>query len=227
MQFYINSMLIVFTIVVTNIFISIKKILSEKRMNKVLIECIVCKDCIIDEFTKIRHEYNNILQTLTCFIEEEDLEGLKDYKRKLLEKTHLLNSNSITQLIKIKDINILRSVSKLLLKAKEEGVVLIITIYNDITNQSLYKDQYYYVLKECLIHAYQSGVKETMVIHLKISSNDKGLSFIFDNVSNVESFKLISSSMKSRKYIMDNNIFLNTLYKNDHFIQEMLISFYH
>jgi hypothetical protein len=60
------------------------------------------KGLIIDEYSKIRHEYNNIAQMVINMIEAEDLNLLTEYKDTMLEKIHTLNSNSIAQLGKIK-----------------------------------------------------------------------------------------------------------------------------
>jgi len=217
--------LLVLMLLGTCLIICITKIRHIKDINKALMEGIDCKDGIINEFTKIRHGYNNILQTVTCLIEEENLDGLKEYKSRFLNTTQLLNSNSLTQLAKIKDINILRSVYKLLLNAKEKGVVLEITIYNDIVNQSLNKDGFYYALKDCLTNAYQSGAKEAKRINLKISSKDNGLCINFENESHVESRKLFLQTLKARKYYTNNNIIYNKFYQESRFIQEILISF--
>ena len=216
--------LFAFIILVSCLIITITKIWHIKSMNKELLEGIVCKDGIINEFTKIRHEYNNILQTITCLIEEEDLDGLKTCKSEYLNKAHLLNSNSIAQMAKIKDINILQSVYKLLLNAKEDSVILKITVYNEIVNQRLNSDEIYYILKECLINAYQSGAKDTMLINLKISSNDNGLCFKLESESNIETRDFFSLTMKARKNYMMNNIIFNTFYENALFIQEIIIS---
>ena len=217
--------LFAFIILVSCLIITITKTWHIKSMNKELLEGIVCKDGIINEFTKIRHEYNNILQTITCLIEEEDLDGLKTCKSEYLNKAHLLNSNSIAQMAKIKDINILQSVYKLLLNAKEDSVILKITVYNEIVNQRLNSDEIYYILKECLINAYQSGAKDTMLINLKISSNDNGLCFDFENESHVESRKLFSQTLENRKNHANNKAIFNTFYQDTSFKQEILISF--
>ncbi|SEW13998.1 hypothetical protein [[Clostridium] fimetarium] len=224
LQISIGIIFLIMIILVACLIVSINKLSHFKKKNCELLEGIDCKDGVINEFTKIRHEYNNMLQTITCLIEEEDLDGLKECKSEFLNKARLLNSNSITQMVKIKDINILRLIYKLILNAKEEGVVLIITIFNDIANQNLNADEIYYALKDCLINVYQSGAKQAMLINLKISSSDSGLCFKLENESNIESRELFSQTMKARKNYTKNNIIFNTFYENTLFIQEIIIS---
>jgi len=161
-------------------------------------------------------------------IEEKDLDGLNEYKGKYMNKSRLLNSNSITQMVKIKDINILRAVYKLFLKAKEEGAVLIITIYNDIA-QNQKKDEIYEVLNGCLINAFQLSKEKAKLIDLKISSNENGLCFNFENETSIESdaeFKRrFPHSMKVKNNNRNTNVIYNKFYQNARFIQEIFIPF--
>ena len=234
MQYYINTfvnglpILMLSVIIAMGLFfiISRAKILQEKRLNKELLECIECKDAILEEFKKMRHDYNNILQTLTFFIENEDLEGLKMYQSKLLEKTHLLNNNNLAQLVKIKDKNTLRTVYQLFRDAKEAGIALNLTIYNDINDIGSYKAERYNVLQEYLKYAYDTAVKEAVEIDLKISANNTGLRFYFENCSGALPETLLSKPIKSQRKVKDcKDIFFNTFLQNNHRIQEIMVSF--
>lgn len=233
MQYYLNvflkglPVLALLFFVISTIFLIIShaKIVKEKRLNKELLEYINCKDEVLEEFKKIRHDYNNMLQTLTCFIEEEDMNGLNEYKSKLLQKTHLLNKNSLTQMAKIKDKSILRTVYKLFLKSKENGITLNLTIYNDITEISSYKAELYYLLQNYLNHAYELAVNSAMKINLKISANDMGLNFCFECTSSAKS-EVTSKPIKFEKSpIKGKNIFYNTSIQNEQLIQEILVNF--
>lgn len=87
--FSILILLIIFLIV--SIFvIVIKKNKAEVQLQ----ESLKFKDQIIKEYQKIRHDYNNMLQSFICFIEQEDLELLKTYKEEVLAKTYILNRNN-------------------------------------------------------------------------------------------------------------------------------------
>lgn len=219
-------MLVAFIITGIWLIICRRKILHEKRLNKEFIECIECKDAVLEEFKKIRHEYNNILQTLTFFIEEEDMDGLTEYKSKLMEKTHLLNKNNLAQLAKIKDKSMLRMVYKLFMNAKEARITLNLTIYNDIGKKSVYKTEFYDVLQAYLEHAYKSAVKEATEIHLKISETDKGLRFCFENfwiIKPEHNTPILAKSMRNIK--TDKNIFFNTFLQEALLMQEIMIPF--
>jgi len=232
MQYSVKSIInmlpgiLLFLLIITIVFLLLCmiKILLTKRINTELLDGIACKDSILKEYSKIRHEYNNILQTLTFYIDEEDLEGLKEYKGILLEKTHSINCNSITPLAKIKDIRILSAVYTLYLEAEEQGIHLNITIYNDIPSQKLYPKDLSSVLSECLQHAYQTGARDALQIDFKISSNDNGLYFNFEHIFLEESRKHLLETKESKKNKRNKNIVKNTSLQKEHMIQEVFIS---
>ncbi|MHB8062877.1 MAG: hypothetical protein ACYDG2_09630 [Ruminiclostridium sp.] len=234
MQYYLNMfymglpglMLLAFIITAIFLIINCAKFSRERRLNKELVECIACKDDVLEEFKKIRHEYNNLLQTITSFIEAEDWEGLKEYKSILLEKTHLLNRNKLTQLVKIKDKSILVIVHELFMKTEEAKIALNITIYNDIADTNSHNIEFYNILLDYIKQAYELAVKEAEEINLKISSNDNGLRLCFENQISVNSQIFTSILTKSKKHPkIGKHIFFNTFLQNDNLIQEILVTF--
>lgn len=228
MQYYVNIFLkvlpglLLLVCVIMGIFLIISraKILQQKRLNKELVECMECNNEMLEEFKKIRHEYNNMLQTIICFIEEEDWDGLNEYKSKLLEKTYLLNKNNLVQLVKIKNKSILLMIYKLFIDAKEAGITLNLTIYDNIANIGLFNAEPYTVMQGYLKYAYKSAIKEAVEINLKISANDMGLSFCFENSLSIKPEFFTSKPIKSEK-----NIYFNTYLQNNHLIQEILFPF--
>lgn len=188
-------------------------------------ENIICKDEILKEFKKIRHEYNNMLQGIVSFIEEEEWEELKKYKDKVMEKTQLLNNNNFTQLVKIKDKSILNLVYKLLMKAKEADITINLTIYNDIYDISSYGIEFCKALNEYLNYAYEVAIKDVEKVNFKISSNEQGLRFVFETTFFIKSDNVISTLSQNKMTLkLCKNIFFNTLIENDCLIQEILVS---
>lgn len=187
-------------------------------------ENMACKDEILKEYKGIRHEYNNMLQSIICLIEEEEWEELKNYKDKLLEKTKVLNRNNLTQLVKLKNKTILNLVYKLLIKDKEAGVTIYLTIYNDIDDINFYGVKVYKVLEEYLNCAYEVATLEGMQVDLKISGNKEGIRFAFENTYSAKGFNNISELNKTKRKFKAKNIFFNTSIETDMLIQEILIS---
>jgi two-component system sensor histidine kinase AgrC len=213
--------LIIVSLMVSIIVILVKKNKCETEVR----ESLKFKDDIIKEYQKIRHDYNNMLQSLICFIEEEDLEGLKDYKEKVLAKTYLLNRNNLTQMIKLQNKSVFTIVYKLLMNAKKSGVVINLTICNDIKDIHSYDINFNKVLHNYINCVYEEAAKYEQEINLKINANEQGFRFVFENQicsrndninSNLYKTKIKNKSIK--------NVFLNTFMQEDKLIQEILIT---
>jgi len=136
---------------------------------------IACKDDMLKEFKKIQHEYNNMLQHIVCFIEAEDWEVLKEYKHQMLKKAQVLNSNNLTQLVKIKNIRILNLVYALLIQANAQETTINLTIYTDIDNTNSYKPKSYKSLEHSINNAYEAAMLAGAPINLKITGNKEGI----------------------------------------------------
>lgn len=188
----------------------------ERLLNNELLECLDCKDTVLDEFREIRHEYNNMLHTMNCLIEEEAWGELEEYQDRLMERAHLLNNNSLSQLARIKDRNILVTLHKFLVTAEKDGKTLNLYICNDIADTGFFKAELCIGLQESMKHAYASAAKGAGEIDLRISSNDDGLQFCFESSNDTE----LGARSKHFK-----NIFYNTLQRNGRFIQEILVSY--
>ncbi len=189
---------------------------AERLLNDELLECLDCKDKVLDEFRKVRHEYNNMLHTVNCLIEEEAWEELEEYQGKLMGRTHLLNNNKLSQLARIKNRSILVTIYKLLVTAEKDGKAIDLSICNDIADFGFIKAELYTGLQESLKHAYTSAVREAGEFGLKISSNADGMQFCFESGNYTE------PETQSKHF---KNIFYNTLQRNGRLIQEILVSF--
>ena len=195
-----------------------------KSFDLELKENLACKDEILKEYKQIRHEYNNMLQSILCFIEEEDWIGLKEYKSKLLEKTKILNGNNLTQLVRLKNKSILSLVYKLLMRGKESGITIDLTIYNDIDDIDPYEIKSYKVLEEYLNFAYEVAAQVGGKVNLKISGNNEGIRFAFENAYSIKDYNNISELIKTKRKLKSQNVFFNTFIETDGLIQEILIS---
>lgn len=194
-----------------------------KNTNLVIKENMDCKDAILKEYKEIRHQYNNMLQSILCFIEEEDWESLKNYKDKLLEKTQVLNSRNLTQLVRIKNGTILNLIYKLLMYGKKAGTTIHLKIYNDIDDINSYEIQVYRTLEEYLYNAYEMSSHVGGPVNLKISGNNKGIRFVFENSYVIKGTNSLELNKTKRK-VKSKNIFFNTFIETDKIIQEILIT---
>ncbi len=199
---------------------------GSKRYREIqLQENINIKDNIIRELQKIRHEYNNMLQSFIGFIEAEDMETLKEYKAVVLEKTAELNTNSFTQLTKINNTSILGIIYELLIKGKNAEVNIKLTINNIIEEIDSLSAGFYEVLYNYINNAYSSAIQHSTYIKLKIISSDKGIRFVFENTVDYRIDKnTLTMEKNTRKHKFASNIFFNTFICENNMVQEIIIS---
>lgn len=195
--------------------------LRNQKLNKEYRDSLICKDEILKEFKRIRHDYNNMLQGLVGIIEEEDWEGLVDYKSRMLEKAHQLNKNNLTQLVRIKNNSILIMVYRLLVEAQKSGIIINLKIYSDIEDLHQYRKNLIKALPTYLQYAYDVAAMSTGIVNLKISANQQGLRFVFESEAHHEKAAAFKTKIP---HSLHKNIFFNTFIQNDQLIQEILLS---
>jgi hypothetical protein len=186
---------------------------------------IFIRNSIIDEFSKIRHDYNNIFQTVINLIEAEDLEELIKNKSTLLKKTDVCNHNSITQLGKLKAETILNTVHRLYINTIKDDIILQIKVYNHIKREFPREEELYPLLKECLRLASSVTDQENPVISLEIMENDKGQLFRFECRNSKAKENVIPNIEGLEKLKMRDIITYNTHLINQNYIQELMICY--
>jgi sensor histidine kinase regulating citrate/malate metabolism len=198
-------------------------LLRRKRLELELLQILVYKDEIMKECKQIRHEYNNMLQTIIGLVEEDDLESLKLYKEKILVTTNKINKNNFAQLVKISDKYLFSIIYKLIVISENRGIILNLTIYNDI-DDNIINISYLRKLSKYINYAYELAVKDEKEINLKISKQAEGFSFIFTNSIHNDPKDIISYLNTTKKALKPNKkIIFNTLIENDLLIQEILL----
>jgi hypothetical protein len=183
----------------------------------------IIKDLILGEYARMRHDYNNMLQTLTNLIEEEDITALKEYQTKLFEKAQAFHNNNILQLEKLRNLSILNTIYRLYMESAKSGITLNIAISGKVEQHYPYEDDLYPILIECLNTVYSSQSDTDLLTTLELRESQRGLiiSFItqielYPNNSKPYDFKYIHP--KSRKRLSYNIIIKDNIY-----IQEILI----
>ncbi|WP_242954827.1 sensor histidine kinase [Clostridium massiliodielmoense] len=195
---------------------------------------------LIDDISKFKHDYNNIIFMMNGYLENEDYNGLKECFKK----------NVFTQ-EKYYDISKLKLISnagiKGLLSAKISRMIhnnlkVNIDIINNITNIYIDELDLCRILGIILDNAFEASINsEKKLINISLSQDtDYGLSIIILNSYsgtniNINSIykKGYSSKGNTRgiglynvKCILDEkypNVLLNTYTKNDIFIQDIYI----
>jgi hypothetical protein len=197
--------------------------LKEKKINSFHDECDKYKDQITEEQRKIRHEYNNILQTIICYIEEEDIELLKDYKDSIVRNIHEINANNLIQLARVKDLNLLMMIFNMMEKAIKAGIKLNLTVFCDINQKSYWKIKKDTEFDKYFWHTYEIAAKDNNEIWLSLNLNENGFCFTLKSKINVSTDRLtceINDSYKSSK--KKKSVFYNTSIQDNYLVQEIV-----
>lgn len=186
----------------------------------------IYKDVIIDEFRKIRHEYNNIIQRMVCLIEEEDWDDLKEYKNELLVKVQKMNGNNLLQMARIKCTGILRVLYDFLTYADEAAIPLSIIVYDEIGGNCPKVAEFCTVLHEFFLCACAEAVENMGGITLKISAGKQGFRFTFESRLPGKIDKLAPAPFTIRiPHRIQKCIFFNSFIQDDCLIRELIFSF--
>lgn len=197
--------------------------IRSRKLEKLQQEGILCKDLVLDEYARMRHDYNNMLQTLTNLIEEEDITALKEYQPILHEQAQYFHKNSILQFEKVRNLFILNALYQLSLEAAKSGYMLNIMITGKIEQHYPYEDELHPLFAECMNSVYSSKSDAELKITLGLRESQEGLyiSFVSKQEPCLKNFKfdaLTSLPPHIRKIFI-----YNTFIKDNCFIQEILI----
>lgn len=204
---------------------TIIKVWDFKRKYNLLISSNECKDRIIEENRKIRHEYNNMLQTLICYIEEGDINQLNQYKTELLKNVQSFNQNNIVQLSRISDTFIMTSVFELLVHAQTNNNTLNLTVYEDILRKYQLQDTFNIELPEYLQCAYECAAKINSTTNVKVNFSEFGVNFSFESLSETGKDDIITIDTNKIMTKRCKNIFYNTFLKDSKIVQEVILSY--
>ncbi len=181
------------------------------------------REKIIQEESKTRHEYNNLFQTVVNLIEAEEMEELIGYKSTLLKKVHLLSSNSMLQLGKIKSESVLQGLYQLYQTTQNMQINLNITVYNEITWECPYEMELYSVLEECIKSAIIMAESSCFEITLGLGENEKGLHFLFESVG-MRSASAVTTLQHFEDTKLRKLLTYNAIRKDSKYTQEIMIT---
>lgn len=185
---------------------------------------IVCKDLFLDEYARMRHDYNNMLQTLTNLIDEEDITSLKEYRNKLLETAKIYHNNNILQLEKLRNPSLLITFYHLYLGAGKSGITLGFAISGKPEHHYPHEDELYPILVECLNSAYLLMPVTNKQIVLVLRENQQGLYISFVSQLEPGPENYLCRELKSIDSTVRKHLTYNVFINDNSFTQEILIS---
>lgn len=231
----IDSRLILINILITTIYtlltIAIHRAYSNlainEQENKQLKAYINMAEELIDEYRRVRHNTHNIIQSASAFIEDNDMEGLKEHLSSVIERQNRINKNNIAPLYKIVhpgiksllyskigkmeelsmniNIEITTTMRDIKVNVSDLCEVLGVFLDNSIESAALTKDKY---IELCIFEDYQCY---TTVIKNSYDMNQ-------DKAGNGIGLKTVRSILKNNP-----NVLNNTIVDEKYYTQELLI----
>ncbi len=98
MNIFITSAYFILTMAVYRVY---SNLVVNEQENKQLRVYINMADELIDEYRRVRHNTYNIIQAASAFIEENDMEGLKEHFSSVIERQRRIEKSNIASLYKI------------------------------------------------------------------------------------------------------------------------------
>lgn len=133
------------------------------------------------ELRTIRHEYNNLIQSVVCSIENQDWSELCRFKEEMIRKVASFNTLSMTALLKLRDYRLLWAVSGFIASRLNRSVPVNLYIADEIDR----KDTGGIDLRKLLL-LYLSDAVEIAEgcsngrINLKISKSEEHTTFLIE-----------------------------------------------
>lgn len=212
---------------------------KERRCRKEAEYNLAEMDLLFKDFRKLRHQYNNIFQSVIFYIEYQQWDLLAALKDEILQKTSEQNNNSKLQLLKIKNYRIRILLNKVIELCHHNGIKLNFMVLEEINSihmkEADLSEIMRFLIDNIMDKADKSSEKELII---RISSDDEGISFLFDSylMNKPEAGKIYTKDFvhnnpdwKKRLYRVNKimkrnqNLIFNNYMEDDHFRQEIMI----
>lgn len=196
-------------------------------------------DSLINEYRRLKHSYSNTLYSFYGYIEENDMEGFKEYYKEVMDEARRVDSNLLLALQKIKVYAVFGLIWNKINEAEAKGIKIGIRVTNEIHEVGMKLTDLCEVLGNYLdnaIDAAEASMKKAMNISLE---DEHGYLTIkientYDGAVDVKSIqkKGVSTKGDNRGFGLDitnqilsryTNLLHNTMAEDGLFSQELVI----
>ena len=214
------------------------KLLQEKRRRIELESYLSETEEILKEFRAIRHQYNNMLQSVIFFIENEQWDQFKEFKEEILQSTSAINGRDELQLLKVKLYKMRSLISDMAGICAGLGIHLDVMVFRDIDRISIDESALCRVLRFIFDHILEEvKASEKKEIVLQISSEKEGTAIVFNStfLSRPETGWLNSNcrhgaserktgAIAANKMLKKHsNVIFNDYIEDEYYVQELMI----
>lgn len=224
MNIFITTAYFILTMAVYGIY---SNLVVNEQENKQLKVYINMADELIDEYRRVRHNTYNIIQAASGFIEENDMEGLKEHFSSIIERQKGIEKSNIASLYKIAHPGVKSLLSSKLGRIEALSLNLNLEITTDLEDVKVNISDLCEILGVFLDNAIEaSGLTKEKYIEICMFEDDQYYITIIKNSYDANQSKkgngigLRTVNSILRKYGLMLN---NTIIEEKYYIQELII----
>jgi two-component system sensor histidine kinase AgrC len=215
------------------------KLSREKRRSAELESYLSETEKILKEFRTIRHQYNNMLQSVIFFIENEQWDQFKEFKEEILQSTSAINGRDELQLLKIKVYKMRSLISDMAGICAGLGINLDVMVSRDINRIGIDESALCRILRFLFDHILEEvKASEKKEIILQISSDKEGAAIALNSTFlsrpetgwlNRKNRRRGASERKSGAAVVKKllkrykNVIFNDYIEDEYYVQELMV----
>lgn len=196
-------------------------------------------DSLINEYRRLKHSYSNTLYSFYGYIEENDMEGFKEYYREVMDEARRADSNLLLALQKIKVYAVFGLLWNKVNEAEDKGIKVGVRVTNEIHEVGMKLIDLCEVLGNYLDNAIEAAAASpTKAMNISLEDEQGYLTIkienTYDGTVDVKSIqkKGVSTKGDNRGFGLDitnqilsryTNLLHNTMAEDGVFKQELVI----
>jgi two-component system sensor histidine kinase AgrC len=215
------------------------KLSREKRRSAELESYLSETEKILKEFRTVRHQYNNMLQSVIFFIENEQWDQFKEFKEEILQSTSAINSRDELQLLKIRVHKLRSLISDMAGICAGLGVHLEVMVSRDIDRIGIDELALCRALRFLFDHILEEvKTSEKKEILLQISLDQEGAAIVLNstflsrpetgwlnrkNCSHGASVRKSGAAALKKLLKRHKNVIFNEYIEDEYYVQELMV----
>lgn len=224
MNILITATYFLLTIAVHRVYSNLAVNEQENRQLKIYINM---SEELIDEYRRVRHNTHNIIQAASAFIEENNIEGLKEHFSSVIERQNRIDKSSITPLYRIVHPGVKSLLSSKLGKIESLSLNLKLEIASDLKDIKVNISDLCEILGVFLDNSIEAAqLTDDKYIEICIFEDNQCYTIIINNSYDRSKYKKGNGiGLKTVKSILKKypNMLNNTIIEEKHYTQELII----
>lgn len=204
------------------------RLINEKKRCLQLESHLTMMEKAIEAYRNIRHQHNNLLQSVVFYIENEQWAADKNFVNEIMEKTAELNKNSMLQMVKIKNYALRSAISKMAEICDKNEIEFSIFVTGEVNYINMHESALCTSIDTIFHYNFDEVMRcSRKEIIIEVSSDSQGVLICFEGSSQ----QLYDSDLNRRigqKAIMktiakNKNVIFNSYTDTDCYRQELMI----